>query len=698
MGGNRHAQEAATVRGASLGAAPTFRLRTLSKQRVFACAVGALLCCFAISLNLAYIPEDSGEGGYVGIVKQFCNAWPTLDATYLLALCVIAIFFLFLFGFKREPMRTHWPVVVLSVFAGFAMTFGWTLDQGYDIGVLLRDGVQKAKAVFMLAGWASIAYAGFTLSFRILDRSVEGGSTPWRHFIESESRWDSVLHRLAKAFDRHPFAIPVVVLAIAWMPMLIGYQPGLFMGDTPTQINMWFGYPHDRLGGITLVDPNITMTTHHPVLHTALVGICVQCGQQLLGDENAGIALYTGLQWVICILCVAYAFQVAKRLGVPAHWRAAALLLFMFVPWYSTFAVVVTKDSLFADALLVFTLQLLLLWDECRVGGAEGITPKRIAALVVSGILTSLLRNGALLYVAGGLIVALLVCTARETHARRQCLGSFAATLAVVLVFNMALVPALHIAPSSKVEVLSVPFQHTARYVVEHPQDVEPWEQCAIDAILDYEGLSERYYANNSDPVKDYASEVCGQATADEWAEYFKAWISMGMRHPGCYLEATMANYYGYFYIGQHTNMLYDLGNSNYRMSIINEGGHFDFHRTDGYAVWLLGDIDSAYSYLFKRMPIVSLPLNAAFWCWLLLLTTAYAIRRRWKFAAPVLLALWLVMLVFLIGPTNGNIYNRYAYPLAFVLPFMLVVLPAMAGRSTMKARPQPGAAQHARP
>ena len=667
-----------------------FRLKTIGMRRMAACAFGALLCVFAISLNLAYIPQDPEEHSYVAAVKQFCEAWPTLDATYQLVLCFIAVFFLLLFGCKREPLRVHWPVIVLSVFAGFAMTFGWTLDNGYDIGVLLSGGVQKLKAVFVVVGWATIAYAAFTLSFRLLDRAIDGGVTPWRHFPPENAR-KPLTTRFLALFDAHPFIVPLAVLGITWLPTIIGYQPALFMGDTFTQINMWYGFEHDRLYGITLVDPSITVTTHHPVLHTAIVGLCVQFGQNILGNENAGIAAYAALQCAANLLCLSYAFLVAKRLGVPAHWRAVVLLLLVFVPWYSTFAVVATKDSPFADALLVFCLQLLLLWRDSRSQGFQALTLPRMAALIVSGILLSLLRNGALLFAVAGLIVAALVCIPRKAVAMKQMIACLLAVAVAVFGFNNVLVPAMKVTPATKVEIMSVPFQQTARYLGEHPNDVTDAEQQAIDAILGFEGLAERYYPNNSDPVKDYAAVVCEHATTQQWMDYFAAWASMGVRHPGCYIEATMANYYGYFYIGQHNNMLYDIANSNFRMSSMNESGTFDFHRTDNPAVKECGDFVTAYVYLFKRMPLVSLPLSPAFWCWFLLLGTAYAIRRRWRFAIPALLTLWLVMLVFLIGPMNGNIYNRYVYPIAFVLPFLLVIMPAMhlAGNSTSARTPK---------
>lgn len=36
--------------------------------------------------------------------------------------------------------------------------------------------------------------------------------------------------------------------------------------------------------------------------------------------------------------------------------------------------------------------------------------------------------------------------------------------------------------------------------------------------------------------------------TADDLAAYFGAWLSMGLRHPGVYMDAWLNMIYGYFY------------------------------------------------------------------------------------------------------------------------------------------------------
>ena len=91
--------------------------------------------------------------------------------------------------------------------------------------------------------------------------------------------------------------------------------------------------------------------------------------------------------------------------------------------------------------------------------------------------------------------------------------------------------------------MLSIPFQQTARYVHDLEYDVTPEEQAAINAILPYEELGELYNPELSDPVKDRMKSVTG----DEFKRYLNAWLVMGLRHPGVFIQATLKNTYTYF-------------------------------------------------------------------------------------------------------------------------------------------------------
>ena len=103
---------------------------------------------------------------------------------------------------------------------------------------------------------------------------------------------------------------------IAWAPTLIASLPGLFMGDTGAQIRQWFNYPNGTSDYLRLLNPNVLLNGHHPVVHTAIIGSCVQLGLSLFNSANAGLAIYTCAQFVITAACMAYSISSLRKLGV----------------------------------------------------------------------------------------------------------------------------------------------------------------------------------------------------------------------------------------------------------------------------------------------------------------------------------------------------------------------------------------------
>ena len=83
--------------------------------------------------------------------------------------------------------------------------------------------------------------------------------------------------------------------------------------------------------------------------------------------------------------------------------------------------------------------------------------------------------------------------------------------------------------------MLSVPFQQTARYLREYPDDVTASEKKAINRILDYDVLAEKYNPELSDPVKitfRFRDDDNDPKLDGYMNDYFKAWFAMFRRHP----------------------------------------------------------------------------------------------------------------------------------------------------------------------
>ena len=62
--------------------------------------------------------------------------------------------------------------------------------------------------------------------------------------------------------------------------------------------------------------------------------------------------------------------------------------------------------------------------------------------------------------------------------------------------------------PEGKQEILGTLFQQTAKYVIDHGEEVTKEEREAINVILDYDTLADRYSIFVQDPVK-FQSPLC---------------------------------------------------------------------------------------------------------------------------------------------------------------------------------------------
>lgn len=467
------------------------------------------------------------------------------------------------------------------------------------------------------------------------------------------------------------------------------------MWDTNTQILQWFGLPNHISSSVDLLDSSVLLTQHHPPLHTALVGLCVQAGISLAGSENLGIFIYTVLQWTVDILAISWAFRIAQIVGAPRAPRFVALGFIALVPAYSNYSVLVTKDVLFASALLLFAIELVyLVFCAASSDGRIAFSRRHTVLLVAGALGTALLRSGMVVVVAGGALAATLLLWRMQRRLAREGLRPVSArsllripliALALVIAVNLLLVrvvyPALAITPSSKREALSIPMQQVARFMRDRPDAVQPEDLRAIDRVLDAPSLARLYDPSKSDPVKATYKE---QASSDDLSAFWQTWARLFARDPGCFISATAANYYGYFYPAHAMSWSYTsyfsslvMANTETNLIYSDIASYFSFHQLDHPFVRALDGLCSGYRLLFQRLPFLTLTMQAALYDWALVLLTAYAVRRRRSHAAVFLVPAWIVLLIALVGPCNATTYFRYAFPVALLVPFLALLVMA---------------------
>ncbi len=576
------------------------------------------------------------------------SASVTLDG--IVPIVLFIIFFVFYWQVAKIPFRrTVWVHILAAVFSVFVVV-GYSFAATQSLELIFADYAQMTKAVVSLIGYYGLFLPCIKLCYLAMSRK-----NVFARAEKAPSGW------IAMLMDRRPFLSAFVILLLAWLPYLIAYYPGIFMGDTGAQISQFFQLPNGTSNYLNLISDSQLINNHHPVLHTVLMGTAVKIGK-MIGSDNLGIFLYTCLQYFCMAASLAYGISYLKKLRMPRWFQGGILAMTALYPVFPRYAVLLSKDTLFSSCVLVFEIFLIKLVREEEAPGKKNAV---LFLLTMLGVM--MLRQNGLYVVLFSLPVLFL---GKDKKRRRKTAMLFAGAIVLYISYTNILFPALDITPGSRREMLSVPFQQTARYVRDYGDEVTEEEKEAINKVLDYDKIGEAYDPNISDPVKKTFHE---DADSEDLKAYFKVWFQMFLKHPGCYIEATLNNYYGYFYMGNDSTdrrtRYYESFSTKCMEERINEKG-FDFHHLDMFKG--IRKFLEMVSEIVLHSPMLTIVQASAFYTWLVLLGTGYLLMLRRYREIVVLLPAFSILLVSIVSPVNGTIYFRYMLALMFVMPVLI--------------------------
>lgn len=325
-----------------------------------------------------------------------------------------------------------------------------------------------------------------------------------------------------------------------WSFWIVAFYPGSMFYDTFYQISQ--SYPMDSPVnfGVWYV-PNVPVdahfSDHHPIFDTLIYGLFAQVSDHLTGSWNLGLFVLSCIQAFATAIVLSYGLAVAREFGAPRFICAAAYLFFGLVPIFGHYASLNMKDSLFSP---VYIWWFVLFARVVRTKGEALELRGFFISILCAGILTCLTKKTGV-YIVGLSFVFLAVVYRR---ASMRCVLQAACVFAVMFVFLPRIVfPVLDVVPGGKQEILGTVFQQTARYVAVYGDQVTSAQRDAIDAVLNYDSLAERYNPRWADPVKyDFVHD----AAEAEWREYARVWAEQGLTHPWTYVEATIAPIIGF--------------------------------------------------------------------------------------------------------------------------------------------------------
>lgn len=462
--------------------------------------------------------------------------------------------------------------------------------------------------------------------------------------------------------EEKPFPRVTGVLFSVWSLYGLFHYPGIMMGDTWFYYASYHGLSNNYSNSVVLLSPDQMITNHHSVVYTYFMNVLGDISEKLTGTVNLGFYICVVMIAALFAACAGYGFSFLKRAGVSLRLRCVLLMITCLYLPYAQYSVTLMKDTGYAAFFLVYMTCLMEFYRK-----EEWLYKKKNVLLMLTAILGMLLfrKNGFFVLVISVTALFFLYKT-RKTRVRVILMLAF--VLICQIGYKEAVLPALSISDSSPREMLSVPFQQTARYLRDYPQEVTVKEKEAIEAVLDYENLGELYSPNISDPVKDTFHK---DATEEDLKNYFQVWWEMLWKHPMCYIQAYWENYNNYFIPASRVETYTQKEVIIYSRLLQSKGCNITIVKNP--VLMALYHVDAVAAGILVSTPYLSLIFSVAAFTWLTLGMAIHSLfRRKWRrliVVLPCVAALGINCL----GPVDG-VYMRYTYPCIMPIWMMLMI------------------------
>ena len=581
-----------------------------------------LLLSFISSLALCcqpYILEEYTRKTFLGRFLELLSVG--LNGDTIVFLCV----FLFIYFINRGSARVSLNSKTAKILAiGFAifMLIGKSYSSFNSWDYIFKNKYQAAFAWLVFIGYAYFFYNILNLLFYIIDQRIIDVSS------NDMMRTWSVKKRAVLCFG---------IIFACWLPYLVVFFPGSVPYDGYYQLNMFYGV--DQL------------TNHHPFLSTMIIGLITAIGRQI--NDNMGVFIYIIIQSIFCAIVFTIICLKIYSYNIPSCIKKVPCFFFAFLPVWGSYAQTLMKDVIYYGLFSLFFLFYIELIEK------KDYSKKKSVGFFLLTVLLILYRNEAVYIIIPSLIVVLFC-----SKTKRMVVAGALCSICVWFTVNSILLPSIGVTPGSRKEMLSVPFQQTARYTVMYEEELTEEEINVIDKVLGYNSIKNKYNPINSDPVKDTYREP----NKEDFKKYINVWWEQLKKHPAVYIQATLNNSFGYFYPEYLQDSI-----SNLQFYIKGEPlatGDLEIYYVNNAEI---RNTLSSYSLLWMKLPGVSLLMYPGFYTWVIIVGTSLLLRKKMYkecvSATPLILTIGICM----ISPVNG--YLRYMLPVMATTPLFLAFI-----------------------
>ena len=430
------------------------------------------------------------------------------------------------------------------------------------------------------------------------------------------------------------------VLVLLYLPWYLFCFPGSITQDSA-----------DQLDDAITVD---AIRDHHSAFLTLMMRIVIIPVRALTGSMQLGTGTVSLLQMLIVTFIFAFSYVWLRQYLSNKVLRALAFLCYAAYPVHYFYAVTLWKDILFSAGFLTFVLCI-----DAAASDEDGFFGSRRnkVLLTLLLVLLPLMRHNGISIVV---IMALCLLLRFPAH-RKQLLLVFGGVVLLFGVWKLIALPALNATEITSSHALSILEQQMARALNVHHEELSEEEMTEFQTYFDIGDLWSRYKPTISDPVKKHFRE---DLFAEDPGGFFRLWLRLGRRYPVDYLEAFLANNYGYWFPETHSGII--------AYGVEDKGLIEDIHSAPLFE--LPGKLCSRVLTFFTEEQYLKTPLlpllfsrGACFWLWLFCgCYCLYNNRQKFILFMPGF-SLWLGILI-------SPVYNeyRYVYGLFCALPLLL--------------------------
>ena len=566
------------------------------------------------------------------VCLQQCIQLGDNHLSYTNSLFSVVIFGIYLYGILKITGNKDYAEHILSLHK-VGMLFSFLLTSSLIVGSQLNS-----------YGYFNFKSIGSYLSIVVLSISFSPFFAWLLYKLNSQKMPVS-----PQTISRKKFIKIMLLLMLAYIPVLLAVWPGFFCYDAEAETYMVFTNKY---------------SAHHPILHVVMLGWIMRIFFRIIPSYNFGIAVYLLIQMLVVSACFSYMICFLKRIGVRKWITAVGTLFLAFFPTVSMFVCCTTKDVYFTSGLVLFTTLLLELAYE---GDAFWHNKKKKLLMALSLLMILLFRNNGVYALVLFLPFFALVYKKTWKHWIKIVLP----VIAFYFVFNTAMHAAFHVTPGEKAEMLCVPMQQLARV---HEEAIECFNEEDLEIMYSLipKSILENYNPKLADTIKVNFLEDNFKA---EPMKYIKLWLRMGLKRPDIYINSVLMNTYDYWY----PDTVVD-GYTGFKLvtRYYEDSSYFAFEtEPPGARHSLIPFLEHFYEKISleiyqHNIPVISQLFSMGFWLFTYIFTILYLLKMKYRKQAFAFLPIGFVFFTVLLGPIAIVRYVLYLFFLAPLIPALL--------------------------